>query len=349
MRKSYPINTSPAARGGPERKTFTYLKKLTEKNLGDKMFVRLFPDFCTALNHEMRVSLSNLHFLCQDRLPDLIPLIDELLNYQGKIQLLARLTIYDSDIEIPVLRQSFSESELISLGIDINKKAFNLSIGGLKQTSLSILRSFKRAFSELESGIKNSPVIREFNEDLINSAFSTVGIFYSSVSSLINSDFSLTGVLMPVDDAHSGLVKTLRLASIYSGCEYNVVFEERNSLRDIRVNANILFLLMIFKNLFSNAKRATEQMYSSSPVLVTLNLRNDILSVDFTDYGCGIHSSILEKLKNGEQATTFKDDGNHGFGIQISKELAEKMNGRMYIKESALGEGTTVTLELKVV
>ena len=74
--------------------------------------------------------------------------------------------------------------------------------------------------------------------------------------------------------------------------------------------------------------------------------REDRVAFHFTDSGVGMPPAVMKKLNSGIQVTT-KDEGNHGIGFKYSRQLAEKIGGKLYVKGSIEGIGTTVVLELK--
>ena len=72
-----------------------------------------------------------------------------------------------------------------------------------------------------------------------------------------------------------------------------------------------------------------------------------IVAIECTDFGCGMHSDVMEKLNSGTRVTTKNEKGEHGLGFLYCKKLAEEMEGDLYVKESIVGMGTTVVFELK--
>lgn len=103
-------------------------------------------------------------------------------------------------------------------------------------------------------------------------------------------------------------------------------------------------LQQILINLISNALKFTEKGS------VTLRIQNDpdraapgAIRFSVTDTGIGIPSeklaSIFESFTQAHASITRKYGGT-GLGLTISKQLAERMNGRMWV-ESAEGQGST--------
>ena len=83
-------------------------------------------------------------------------------------------------------------------------------------------------------------------------------------------------------------------------------------------------------------------------VEVSVHQKGIVAVFDCTDQGCGMPTEIMGRLNAGLPTTTKEEPGKHGIGFQYCRELAEKMGGKLYIKESSLGVGTTVTLELRL-
>ncbi|MBU2948343.1 ATP-binding protein [Zobellia uliginosa] len=84
----------------------------------------------------------------------------------------------------------------------------------------------------------------------------------------------------------------------------------------------------------NNAIKYAEASY----ILVTINYKNDILSIVIDDDGKGFDDSILGKVP--------KNNSEGGMGLFFMKERIDYINGRLFIN-SILGEGTRVTINYK--
>lgn len=84
----------------------------------------------------------------------------------------------------------------------------------------------------------------------------------------------------------------------------------------------------------NNAIKYAEANY----ILVTINFKDDILSIVIDDDGKGFDASILGKVP--------KNNSEGGMGLFFMKERISYINGRLFIN-SALGKGTRVTINYK--
>lgn len=73
-------------------------------------------------------------------------------------------------------------------------------------------------------------------------------------------------------------------------------------------------------------------------ILVTINFKDDILSIVIDDDGVGFDTSLLAK--------TIKNNSEGGMGLFFMKERISYINGRLFIN-SEPGKGTRVTINYK--
>jgi signal transduction histidine kinase len=103
-------------------------------------------------------------------------------------------------------------------------------------------------------------------------------------------------------------------------------------------------LRQIVVNLVSNAIKFTNQGTVAVQVMVEAQTAEAVvLHLDVTDTGVGIppekHQLILEPFAQADGSTT-RHYGGTGLGLAIAKQLAERMEGRLWL-ESAVGQGST--------
>jgi signal transduction histidine kinase len=132
-----------------------------------------------------------------------------------------------------------------------------------------------------------------------------------------------------------------------AGCVFECHYQPPR-IKGSRVIVNPIFSALIFLNIFSNSKRALEKKGMEPKVEASIRRKGNMAIFEFTDAGCGMPPEIMEKLNAGLSVTTKEESGAHGIGFQYCRELAEKMGGKLYVNESAVDVGTTVTLELKL-
>lgn len=126
--------------------------------------------------------------------------------------------------------------------------------------------------------------------------------------------------------------------------------DEQWKLQSTVIQYNPIFLTLIWENIYANAKRSCAEKGVELEVKCYVQRIGDRILFEFTDNGNGMSTEIMEKLNAGEQATTKDADepGEHGIGFWYCKQLAQKMGGELYVRESTIGQGTTVILEVNV-
>ena len=101
---------------------------------------------------------------------------------------------------------------------------------------------------------------------------------------------------------------------------------------------------VILRNLISNAIKYTNE---NGVIEVFTQEEKEKIIIGVKDDGVGIPESSMDKIFNSNTWTrvgTGKEKGS-GFGLSMTKEFVEKMNGRIWF-ESEEGEGTTFYVEL---
>lgn len=125
---------------------------------------------------------------------------------------------------------------------------------------------------------------------------------------------------------------------------------ESEEIKKRKVHAQEVFLVAILHNLRMNAERSCKEKSVDCKVIVTVRQVGNKIVFEFTDNGNGMSAEIMEKLNKGIHATTkTQDPEQHGKGFGICRDLARKMGADVYVKESELGKGTTIALEMKIV
>jgi len=105
-------------------------------------------------------------------------------------------------------------------------------------------------------------------------------------------------------------------------------------------------LEQVLVNLLINAAQAVDD--EDSWVMVSAKLGNtqqDDLIIEVSDNGCGIDEKTREMIFDPFFTTRVQDDGN-GLGLFVSKNLIDKMGGRIEV-ESNLGVGSTFRIVLQ--
>lgn len=120
--------------------------------------------------------------------------------------------------------------------------------------------------------------------------------------------------------------------------KYDVQFPRRPLL--VRMNAPLIEWVM--ENV---CKNAVDAMDGAGQITVTISHDNDKAYVDITDTGKGLAKSYYKRIF--EPGFTTKKRG-WGLGLSLAKRIVEQYHkGRIFVKSSVVGRGTTIRLELK--
>jgi signal transduction histidine kinase len=115
-----------------------------------------------------------------------------------------------------------------------------------------------------------------------------------------------------------------------------------------RVDIEDIRFLQILANFLSNGAKFSKP---DTEVLITLTQDNGFVRVSVSDTGVGLSEEskahIFEKFYQADSSDTRKKGGT-GLGLAITKEIAERMGGRVGFI-STLGEGSTFYAEFPVV
>jgi signal transduction histidine kinase len=118
--------------------------------------------------------------------------------------------------------------------------------------------------------------------------------------------------------------------------------------RGTEAMANKLSVALIFRNILTNARRSALEKGVEPRVQPTIDMGDGRIRFSLADNGNGMDAETMRKLNEGIEVTTKTESGRHGFGFAYCRKLAQQMGGDLYVKESVVGIGTTVTLELKI-
>ncbi len=149
-------------------------------------------------------------------------------------------------------------------------------------------------------------------------------------------DFEMVNVAKEIDDVLGLVGYELKLEKIE--------IEKRISktLPDIFVDRK-QFQEILF-NLIRNAGQAIGE---KGKVIITSREERSKILIDIQDSGSGIPQDKIKQLFN--PFFTTKDPGKGtGLGLFIVRQVVEKNGGRIYLKDTKVGEGTTFTLEFPV-
>lgn len=112
--------------------------------------------------------------------------------------------------------------------------------------------------------------------------------------------------------------------------------------RPVLVRMNAPLIEWVVENL---CKNAVDAMEAAGSISIVLNQSKDKVSVEITDTGKGIPKSKHKQVF--EPGYTTKKRG-WGLGLSLAKRIVEQYHkGRIFVKKSAPGRGTTFCVELK--
>ena len=96
--------------------------------------------------------------------------------------------------------------------------------------------------------------------------------------------------------------------------------------------------------LFNLIRNAGQAIGEKGRITITAKEENSTVFIDVQDTGSGIPEDKIKQLFN--PFFTTKDPGKGtGLGLFIVRQVVEKNGGKIYLKESKVGEGTTFRLE----
>jgi signal transduction histidine kinase len=114
--------------------------------------------------------------------------------------------------------------------------------------------------------------------------------------------------------------------------------------KDEMVMADHDALQLVVRNVISNGIKFTED---GGEIIISVEENSTHTQLMIKDTGIGIPRDVADKIfesKTWSRKGTNKEKGS-GFGLSLSKEFVEKMNGRIWF-ESKEGEGSTFYIEL---
>lgn len=192
-----------------------------------------------------------------------------------------------------------------------------------------------------------------FKKDLPQKVKSLIEIAYNNCERLI----PLINDILDIDKIASGhmrfemqeeSVAALTLQAVQANEAYtrrfNVTIAVAPIDEKLRVVVDPARYQQVLSNLLSNAAKFSP---SGGVIEVTVEARNDRVSIAVRDYGDGISEEfrprIFSKFSQADSSTT-RAKGGTGLGLHIAKQLVEQMNGSIEFT-TAVGQGTTFRIE----
>jgi signal transduction histidine kinase len=112
--------------------------------------------------------------------------------------------------------------------------------------------------------------------------------------------------------------------------------------RPLNVRMNSPLIEWVVENL---CKNAIDAMNGEGTITINVSQNEECAVIDFSDTGKGIQKSCFKAVF--EPGYTTKKRG-WGLGLSLAKRITEQYHkGRIYVKNSEVGKGTTFRIELK--
>lgn len=160
------------------------------------------------------------------------------------------------------------------------------------------------------------------------------------VSRIESGNIAITLSSFPIDPLVSEITTSLQPLAKEKG-----IILETNTLADSTVQADKDKVRQIITNLIANALKSTD----AGKVSVSSEAKKDIVTIFVTDTGSGItkedQQKLFHKFEQINTSSTKKLTGT-GLGLYISRQLARKMGGDVYLVKSDMTIGSTFALSL---
>jgi signal transduction histidine kinase len=321
--------------------------------LSDKEFAQAFQLFFQAVSHEMGGNFQILfQFRCwqrDDKSKELVKIVRKTDRLSDLVKRLDRLRNFATR-DFPVLDcgggkfcSLFTEKERERLGAKGPVETWQVDYDEVRRIGLKTIGKMRPLLKELCTSLAEK-MPENADRDLKSLANGEIAINYMEKLLRGDLDFGQT--------SRRKMIKLKVFCGIPSNNHRiitNTKIEAGALQREVEVIPPLLHL--ITDNIFSNAKRSmVEKGLTEFSMEVGIRTENGMAVCEFKDNGNGMPPEIMEKLNRGEKVTTkpAETPGEHGLGFGYCRELAEKMGGRLYVKESIVGAGTTVVLELRL-
>lgn len=337
-------------------------KALFRRRIDDKIFGDLISLFVKSAHHETCGAVQDFHLFI-DKLGD--EKADDKIEKGGKYihRLFALSQCCVEDQFSAKYLSHFSEREkrqikLVQTSVDDEWCTCSVDVKAAKKLVLKDLRKFRELILEIEGLVDERDRASGETWSKSKSDCQLALTLLELVENLCLDNFDLGSSLMHVDligepDGGRGWEKSRSVVGGYVQYQawkllgHSLKPDNVESLGDLKVKVNPLFIELIVRNIITNAQRSAQEKGVDLEMKLSVVVRRDAIVLIFEDNGNGMTPDIMKKLNASIRVSTKPGFGEHGIGFQYSRELADKMDAWLHISSSGIGEGTTVHLDLK--
>lgn len=159
---------------------------------------------------------------------------------------------------------------------------------------------------------------------------------------MITDRFSKIGSAPSLERKDINEIVTQSITYLEKRISKKVIFELHLSATPLYANVSGPLLSWVIENL---TKNAVDAMEGQGEIIYTLSDKGKIISLDIRDTGKGISKSKFKTIFS--PGFTTKKRG-WGLGLSLAKRIIESYHrGKIYVKSSEIGVGTTFCIELK--
>jgi two-component sensor histidine kinase len=176
-------------------------------------------------------------------------------------------------------------------------------------------------------------IVKEMENDI--SRLNVVATRFSKIGSF--ADLTKTNIRELIEHISSYFEKRLP----HLGRKIQII---REINKDYYCKLNVDLFSWVFENLFKNAAEAIEEKQGT--IFITISKRGKTIRIYIRDTGKGMTKTVKRHVFS--PGFTTKKRG-WGLGLSLTKKIVEDYhNGKIWIKESIPGKGTTFVIELPV-
>jgi signal transduction histidine kinase len=333
--------------GGPgkraKRDVISSMRLLDRETKVNGKFRKVLTCFQRATSHEVGNPLLSLMY-SKERYPqELQEAINKFSTSYSRFKIFVSLA--GSYLRQPdELKGHLKASEIKALGI--RKGRYRLNNSALKQLALKETRMLIRLLADLEKTSENLACdIGDTSKRELALLISGGKPLFTLLERLLKGETDIDYEVAQRIDMISTISLTRDIEDLASTHGCSCVIRYDDALEGTLVRSNVIIRNLIFSNIISNSRKA---MKNDEELQVNIFQADDRIIFEFKDKGCGMAADVMEQLNSGVRVTKKQGIGEHGNGFPYCRDLALKMGGSLYVKESEIGKGTTVILEAAV-